>query len=554
MMHEGAAAQSRAQSGRFDWTRIHFVYLALAAFDLLAILTGLGLSEWSNSQHARTVDKVNQTTFLREHIRELQDHAIKLSSAAQALFASGDLDRAKLDIDYLKSDYGLQFSTAAFERKLAAMHPLMGEAATSPATNAGLEGANLMRHFTYATEEDIARYATAKGVMEGQIVSMYADVKAFASALTSGNASNAVDSRMKFEKSFQSNMQDAANIASLLDNELQRTVKESSDAFGFATLIQYAVGAAILLMILAACTYAHFVGKLLRSKYREIEDSKFRAESAGVELATANAEVNGLNQQLQQNLHLLKTQQEDLVRKGRMEQLGQLTATVAHELRNPLGGMKTSAFLLERKLLAMGIKEEPSIQRINNGVNRCDKIISQLLDYSRTQSVIMEPADLDQCVEETVQEEAAKLPQNISVIVMLGLSGVTVAFDAARVRRAVTNLLANASEAIIAIKDEDWPADKPREIRISTFMGDDQVAICITDNGPGIADNVIKRVREPLFTTKSFGAGLGIPAAEQIVHLHGGSLEIESTPGQGAAFTLRLPVMAKETAKVKAAA
>ena len=80
------------------------------------------------------------------------------------------------------------------------------------------------------------------------------------------------------------------------------------------------------------------------------------------------------------------------------------------------------------------------------------------------------------------------------------------------------------------------------EIRVSTLLTENEVAIRISDNGPGIAPEMLAKIREPLFTTKSFGTGLGLPAIEQIASQHGGRLDISSTVGVGSEFTLYLPL------------
>jgi signal transduction histidine kinase len=81
---------------------------------------------------------------------------------------------------------------------------------------------------------------------------------------------------------------------------------------------------------------------------------------------------------------------------------------------------------------------------------------------------------------------------------------------------------------------------------VSTFRHGDGVAIRVSDNGPGISQDNLDRIREPLFTTKSFGTGLGLPAVEQIIKQHGGHLDISSEPGRGAIFTLNLPLIGKK--------
>ena len=265
--------------------------------------------------------------------------------------------------------------------------------------------------------------------------------------------------------------------------------------------------------------------------------------SENTELKRINEEILRLNQELAVNMQQLKDAQDALVKKGRMEQMGQLTATIAHELRNPLGTVRTSVFLMERKLKTSNLGLEPQMQRINNGIMRCDNIISQLLDFSRTRQIEAKPADLDGWLGTLIEEESRKLPSQISIECELGLSGTLVPFDPGRLQRAVLNLLSNAVEAMVGKGDQTFTKEgKKPLISIHTATDGQNAWISVKDNGPGIAAEMIERVREPLFTTKSFGTGLGIPAIEQIAVQHGGSLNITSVSGEGAQFTLVLPL------------
>ena len=260
------------------------------------------------------------------------------------------------------------------------------------------------------------------------------------------------------------------------------------------------------------------------------------------ELQRINEEVSRLNRELASNVRKLSDAQDELIKKGRMEQLGQLTATVAHELRNPLGAVRTSAFLLERKLKDKGMGVEAQLDRINKGIVRCDNIITQLLDFSRTRQLQCQPGDLDAWLTGVVEEEAKKLPAHLSVELLLGLDGQTVPFDPSRMERAVINMINNAVEAMIGSAEQTAARGVTGpKLTISTFMKKGHISLRVVDNGPGIAPEVLTRIREPLFTTKSFGTGLGVPAIEQIAVQHGGRLDIRSEVGVGSAFTVWLP-------------
>jgi PAS domain S-box-containing protein len=264
--------------------------------------------------------------------------------------------------------------------------------------------------------------------------------------------------------------------------------------------------------------------------------------SENAELKRINEEILRLNGELASSMQKLKDAQDALVKKGRLEQMGQLTATIAHELRNPLGAVRTSVFLVERKLKDKGLGVEAQLQRINNGVTRCDGIITQLLDFSRTKKLDCRSADLDQWLVHLVEEEVRRLAGCINVACYLGLDASEIPFDPARMERAITNLISNAAEAMVGNGDVPLPDMKEEPtITITTRRVGDVAEIEVADNGPGMSAEVVEKVREPLFTTKSFGTGLGIPAVEQIAIQHGGNLEIFSEQGKGARFVLRIP-------------
>ena len=119
----------------------------------------------------------------------------------------------------------------------------------------------------------------------------------------------------------------------------------------------------------------------------------------------------------------------------------------------------------------------------------------------------------------------------------LGMGGVAAGIDPARMSRVLINLMSNASEAMVGkgVDPAKFAVKEPR-ISIASSATVRGFEISVADNGPGIAPENLDKVFEPLFTTKSFGTGLGIPAVQKIMEQHGGGLEVRSAPGQGAEF------------------
>ena len=261
------------------------------------------------------------------------------------------------------------------------------------------------------------------------------------------------------------------------------------------------------------------------------------------QLKRVNDEISRLNAELADNVRKLKDAQDEVLRRGRMAQLGQLTATVAHEIRNPLGAVRTAAFLMERKLKGKELGVEPQLVRISNGITRCDNIISQLLDFSRSRALQFETIGVDDWLGKVIGEEAERLPAAITIECQFGLVGIAAAVDPPRMGRVIVNLVSNAAEAMVGKGDdpESFTTADPR-ILITTTLSQRGAEISVSDNGPGISDETLKRILEPLFTTKSFGTGLGLPAAEKILQDHHGGLEVRSAPGAGATFTAWFPL------------
>jgi signal transduction histidine kinase len=186
-----------------------------------------------------------------------------------------------------------------------------------------------------------------------------------------------------------------------------------------------------------------------------------------------------------------------------------------------------------------------AFERVENGVHRCDGIITQLLDFSRTAKPVFSPVNVDEWLVRILEEMAPALPSSLSIECDLGGEGLSVFMDSERMHRVITNFVNNATEAMIDIKsDAPFKANCVPTIRIQTKRSERGCEILIADNGPGIEPEVMEKIRDPLFTTKSFGTGLGIPAAEKMIELHGGKLEITSQPGNGSCFSFNLPNLA----------
>jgi len=230
---------------------------------------------------------------------------------------------------------------------------------------------------------------------------------------------------------------------------------------------------------------------------------------------------------------MLHTYREDLVsrasRSERLATFGQLVGSIGHDLRNPLGVIESSLFLL-RGRVGEDERVKKHMDRIHDQVRLSNEIISGLLDLVRDR-----PLPLERVPVAALLNEAASSVQRPAEVAMIirGLDGLEVAGDATQLRQALVNLVLNAVQA----------ASPSGEVRIAMRRDGDTVAIDVEDTGPGVAESVRGRIFEPLITTKDHGSGLGLAIVKRVADRHGGSVGYEPRPGGGARFTFRIPVL-----------
>lgn len=254
------------------------------------------------------------------------------------------------------------------------------------------------------------------------------------------------------------------------------------------------------------------------------------------ELARLNAE---LERRVEDRTAELRAAQAELVKNERLATLGQLTATVSHELRNPLGAMRTSMYVIDKKLESEDPRLRASIERVNRNITRCDQIIDELLDYTRIRDLDLREADIDRWLGAVLDEQ--DMAAGITVKRNFGAKGTRVPFDDDRLRRAFINIFENACHAVIDPHNANGAAHRPL-ISVETSLRKNRVQISVSDNGAGIPTEIREKIFEPLFSTKNFGVGLGLPTVRQIMEQHGGGIEIGESRDGGAEFALWLPL------------
>jgi signal transduction histidine kinase len=253
------------------------------------------------------------------------------------------------------------------------------------------------------------------------------------------------------------------------------------------------------------------------------------------------AEVERLNAELTGTLTRLQAAQEELVEAERMATVGRLSLKVAHEVRNPIAAIELNAELLgdmvQGRVSEDGTEATALIGAIRDQVSALDALTEEYLAFARFPRPQFEEDSVNEmvtAVAEFVRPLAAR--QGITVKVSTDETVPPMEIDRTLLRQAVLNLMKNGIEA----------APQGGALTLTTRQVAETVEIAVSDNGPGIAAEVGKRLFEQFFTTKPQGTGLGLSISRQILEEHGGTLRWSSTPGEGATFTMTLPIKRAE--------
>lgn len=226
--------------------------------------------------------------------------------------------------------------------------------------------------------------------------------------------------------------------------------------------------------------------------------------------------------------------EEELRRSERLAALGRLVTGVAHELRNPIGVIKTTMQIMENDLKTVPGTEiflnEPT-KIIYEQINRQNRVIQELLDFGRPSKHAIQRASINSLLEKILTFTSPMLREhNIKLVTNFDQEIPPVMVDAERIKQVFVNLLLNGIQAM--------PENGTLTIR--TYGVDDWVCIDFIDTGKGISPTEIGSIFDPFFTTKEYGTGLGLSISHQIIKAHGGVINVESTEGIGTIFTVKL--------------
>lgn len=309
--------------------------------------------------------------------------------------------------------------------------------------------------------------------------------------------------------------------------------------------------------------------ELYKQAYERERMGRLAAEEA---LETRSRELYIKNQELEESIKKMESQQKALVRSEKLATLGTLVSGVAHEINNPMAFVYANVEMLSKfsgpyteilHLLTESLDiAEPKRSEFNErvrqfideedlaffnedlavlvddtilGVERVRDIIASLRSFARLDSSLRSMADINACVHNTLRVLHNEIGSHITLA--LDLNDIPeVSCNASEINQVLLNLIINAVHAL----DDTSGAT----ISISTRLADEKVEIIIEDNGPGISSDVQQSVFEPFFTTKDVGkgTGMGLSISHGIISDHGGDIQLHSVVGEGSRFVIQLPV------------
>ncbi len=269
-----------------------------------------------------------------------------------------------------------------------------------------------------------------------------------------------------------------------------------------------------------------------------------------VRLRAALAEINEFTQRLEskveQRTEQLKTAHQRLVRSDRLASLGQLAASVAHEINNPINGVLNLSMLMQRILKDDGIPSgridefRKYLSQVASETSRVGRIVSDLLSFSRQSKPQRTEADLNQIINSTVSLIAHKLKlSNVGLVLLLDENLPPLPCDASQIQQVVLNLVLNGAEA------SQGKAGRRVQVRTRHDAEARSLVLSVSDNGEGISEENLPKIFDPFFTTKpeGKGVGLGLAVVYGIVQAHGGDVTISTRVGEGTTMNVILPLV-----------
>jgi signal transduction histidine kinase len=252
-----------------------------------------------------------------------------------------------------------------------------------------------------------------------------------------------------------------------------------------------------------------------RTRAAQAEETRALAERQSIERRRVESELEKVR--------------DELVRQTRFSAIGELAASIAHDLRNPLGAVRNSIFYLDRRLPDDHPDWKRHLHIISQEIRTANRIIDNLLDMGRTRTPSKEVVDLARVIRDAfahIGEEG-----RVELDLRLDPDPFLIHADRSQIQRLVGNLVTNAAQAM----------DHQGCIVVEANRDEHTDSISVSDDGAGVPKELRSRIFEPLFTTRAKGTGLGLAICRRIADHHGGTIELVESDETGSRFEVRLP-------------
>jgi signal transduction histidine kinase len=270
--------------------------------------------------------------------------------------------------------------------------------------------------------------------------------------------------------------------------------------------------------------------RLLSKTSKQFSGGNFSANFKGSRITEINMIGNSFNSMGQSLKKLIETEKKlaeshVTMKNERLGAIGQLSASMAHDLKNPLATIKTSAIIIQKQVINADPEIEKAMQRMDRAIFRMSHQIDDVLNFVRITPLNLSEKKISEIIYESI--DSLEIPDNIKLKIQD--SDFTILCDTKKLETVFTNIILNA---IQAMNNSDGIVD------IKSKINKENIEIEISNSGPKIPSEILDKVFEPLFTTKEKGTGLGLSSCKNIIEQHGGAIYAKNNP---TTFTIILP-------------
>lgn len=320
-----------------------------------------------------------------------------------------------------------------------------------------------------------------------------------------------------FSKNLEENMQ--MEFSGMKETQAKITGIERQMEFIFIIFSISAITTSVITVIFTARFISKPISKLIKAT-KEIAKGNF----ISTDINSNNSDVNEISISLNQMSKDLEEYKSKIIKQEKLSTIGELASRLAHDIRNPLTIIKVTIDIIKAKNKNLTADEIKKFEKINDAMYRITHQIDNVLDFIKGKPLKFTTQSLQKILDSTIQD----LPKYEKIKIETESTDTEIECDFEAMKIVLINLIVNA---MYAIEDEG-------NITIRSEIKDDQVVIEIEDSGPGISDDKLEKIFEPLFTTKQEGTGLGLASCKSIIKQHGGKISVKNNPTR---FIIELP-------------